>query len=145
MLNILEDKINNNSFSIQASVLQRTYLSKQNSRLSKLWICRGLCPAGHSDVRLPPWSGREGLVVILHGKPLEAPSLNTVLPQDVKIFNFPASVMFQASTTNKLMLSSSHPGPTVVEVLPKPKMRNNSKESFAKMNKHSNLKNIFGV
>jgi hypothetical protein len=36
MLNILEAKISNNSFSSQAYVLQRTYHSKQHSGLSKL-------------------------------------------------------------------------------------------------------------
>jgi hypothetical protein len=72
--------------------------------------------------------------VVLYGKPLEAPSLNTVLQRDVKILNFPASAKFQASTANKLMLSSSHPGPTVVEILPKPMMRKNSKEGFTEMN-----------
>jgi hypothetical protein len=83
--------------------------------------------------------------VVVHGKPLKAPSFNTVLQRDIKIINFPASTKFQASTANKLMLSSSHPGPIVVEVLPKPKMRKNSKESFVEMNKHINLKNRIGV
>jgi hypothetical protein len=83
--------------------------------------------------------------VVLHGKPLKAPSLNTVLQRDIKIFNFPAPTKFQTSIANKLMLSSSHPGPAVVEVLPKPKMRKNSKESFAEVNKHDNLKNRIGV
>jgi hypothetical protein len=83
------------------------------------------------DVRLPPRSGREGLVVVLHGKPLEALSLNVVIQRDIGILNLPTLAKFHASTTNKVMLSSSHPGPTVIEVLPKPKMRKNSKESFA--------------
>jgi hypothetical protein len=83
--------------------------------------------------------------VVLHGKPLEAPYLNTFLQRDIKIFNFPTSAKFQTSTANKLMLSSSHPGATVVEVLPKPKMRKNSKESFVEMNKYDNLKNKIGV
>jgi hypothetical protein len=83
--------------------------------------------------------------MVLHGKPLKAPSLNTILQRDIKILNFPASTKFHASTANKLMLSSSHPKPTVVEVLPKPKMRKNSKESLTKMNKHDNLKNRIGV
>ena len=83
--------------------------------------------------------------MVLYGKPLEAPSLNTVLQRDVKILNFPASAKFQASTANKLMLSSNHPELTMVEVLPKPKMRKNSKESFAEVNKHGNLKNRIGV
>jgi hypothetical protein len=97
------------------------------------------------DVRLPPRSGREGLVVVLHGKPLKAPSLDTVLQRDIEIFNLPASVKLQASTANKLMLSSSHLGLAVVEILPKPEMRKNSKESFAEVNKDGNLKNKIGV
>ena len=83
--------------------------------------------------------------MVLHGKPLKAPSLNTVLHRDIKIFDLPASAKFQASTANKLMLSSSHPRPIVVEIVPKPKMRKNSKESFAEVNKHDNLKNRIGV
>jgi hypothetical protein len=63
--------------------------------------------------------------VVLHGKPLKTPSLNTILQRNIKIFDFPAPTKFQASIANKLMLSSSHPGLTVVEVLPKPKMRKN--------------------
>jgi hypothetical protein len=43
------------------------------------------------------------------------------------------------------MLSSSHPRPIVVEILPKPKMRKNPKESFVEVNKHGNLKNRIGV
>jgi hypothetical protein len=83
--------------------------------------------------------------VVLHGKPLKAPSLDTVLQRDIKIFKLPASAKLQASTANKLMLSSSHPRPTVVEILPKPKMRKNSKESFAEVNKNNNLKNRIRV
>jgi hypothetical protein len=73
---------------------------------------------GVGDVRLPPRLRREGLVVFLHGKPLNAPSLNTILHRDIKIFDFLAPTKFQAGTTNKLMLSSSHPEPTLIEVLP---------------------------
>jgi hypothetical protein len=94
---------------------------------------------------MPPRSGREGLVVVLHGKPLKAPSLDIVLQRDIKIFKLPASAKLQASTANNLMLSSSHPRPIVVEILPKPKMRKNSKESFAEVNKNNNLKNRIRV
>jgi hypothetical protein len=97
------------------------------------------------DVRLPPRSGREGLVVFLHGKPLKAPSLDTVLQRDIEIFILPSTAKLQASTANKLMLSFSHPGSTVVEILPKPEMRKNSKESFIEVNKNGNLKNRIGV
>jgi glycerol-3-phosphate dehydrogenase len=44
-----------------------------------------------------------------------------------------------------LMLSSSHPGPTVVEIFSKPEMRKNSKESLTEVNIHGNLKNIIRV
>jgi hypothetical protein len=83
--------------------------------------------------------------VVFHGKLLEAPSLNTVLQRDVKILNFPTSAKFQAGTANKMMLSSSHPRPTVVVVLPKPKVRKNPKESLAKMNIYNNLKHKIGI
>jgi hypothetical protein len=43
------------------------------------------------------------------------------------------------------MLSSGHPGPTVVEVFPKLEMRKNSKESFIELHKNGNLKNRIGV
>jgi hypothetical protein len=87
----------------------------------------------------------EGLVVVLHGKPLKAPSFNVVLQGDIKILYFPAPTKLQAGTTNKLMLSSGHPGLTVVEVFPKPEMRKDSKESFAEVHKNGNLKNTIVV
>jgi hypothetical protein len=73
--------------------------------------------------------------MIFHSKPLKAPSLNVVFQSNVEVLSLPASAKFQASTSNKLMLPSSHPGPTMVKVFPKPKVWKNSKESFAKMNK----------
>jgi hypothetical protein len=83
--------------------------------------------------------------MIFHRKPLEVPSLNVVFQRNVEILSFPASAKFQASTSNKLMLPSSHPGPTMVKVFPKPKVWKNSKESFTKVNKQSNLKHIIGI
>jgi hypothetical protein len=83
--------------------------------------------------------------MVLHGKPLEAPSLDTVFQGDVKILDFSASAKLQASTPNKLMLSSSHLGPIVVKVLPKPKVRKNPKEGLTKMNIHNNLKYRIGI
>jgi shikimate kinase len=87
----------------------------------------------------------ERFVVVIHGKPLKAPSFNAILQGDVKIFDFPTPTKLQAGTTNKLMLSSSHPGPTVVEIFSKPEMRKNSKESLTEVNRHDNLKNIIRV
>ena len=83
--------------------------------------------------------------MILHGEPFEAPSLNTIFQRNVKIFSLPASAKFQTSTSNKLMLPSGHPGPAMVKVLPKPKVSKNSKESFIKVDKHSNLKHRIGI
>jgi hypothetical protein len=37
-------------------------------------------------------------------------------------------------------MPSRHPRPTMVKVLPKPKVWKNSKECFPKVNKHNNLK-----
>jgi hypothetical protein len=69
--------------------------------------------------------------MIFHSKPLKASSLNTVFQGNVEILSFPASTKFQASTSNKLMLPSSNPKPTMVKVLPKPKVWN-SKEKLCK-------------
>jgi hypothetical protein len=60
----------------------------------------------------------EGFVVILHGKPLEAPSLNTVLEGNVEIFHFPPPAKFQTRDAEELVLPSSHAGPTVIKVPP---------------------------
>jgi hypothetical protein len=46
--------------------------------------------------------------VILHGEPLEAPSLNAVLEGNVKVFHFPPLAKFQTCAADELMLSSSH-------------------------------------
>jgi hypothetical protein len=82
--------------------------------------------------------------VVLQGKPLKAPSFNVVLQEDIKILYFPAPTKLQAGTTNKLMLSSGHPRPTMVKVFPKPEMRKNSKQSFKEVDKNNNLKNRIG-
>jgi hypothetical protein len=144
-LNVLENKINNNSFSGQAFVLQRIYLGKQYLGLSKLRVCLDLCPARHSNIGLSPRSSGKRFVMILHGEPFEVPSLNTIFQRNIKIFSLPASVKFQTSTSNKSMLPSGHSRPTMVKVLPKPKVWKNSKESFTKVDKHNNLKRRIGI
>jgi hypothetical protein len=68
--------------------------------------------------------------VILHGEPLEAPSLDAVLEGDVKVFQIPPPAKFQTGTTDKLMLSSSHTRPTVVNIHPKSKVGENSKKDL---------------
>jgi hypothetical protein len=87
----------------------------------------------------------EGFVVILHGEPLEAPSLDAVLKGDVKVFHFPPSAKLQTGTTDELMLSSSHTGPTVVKIPLESKVGENSKKSLAQVYKNGNLKNGIGI
>jgi hypothetical protein len=104
----------------------------------------GLYPVERANVGLPPRSRREGLVVVLHGKPLNVPSFNVVL-QGISRYSVFLPREAPGCTINKLMLSSGHPRPTVVEVFPKPEMRKNSKESFAEVHKNGNLNNRTGV
>jgi hypothetical protein len=65
-LYVIINKVNNNSFSSQAPVLQYRYLGKQN-------------PTRRSNVGLSPRASVHRFVMVLHGKPLEAPSLDTIL------------------------------------------------------------------
>jgi hypothetical protein len=125
-LDVLEDKISNHGFSSQASVLQQ----------AALWLRLPLNKWG----TLPSWACKrrvafliegEGFVVILHGEPLEEPSLDAVLEGDVKVFHFSPPAKFQTGTTDKLMLSSSHTGPTVVKVPLESKVGENSKKGLA--------------
>jgi hypothetical protein len=83
--------------------------------------------------------------VVLHGEPLEVPSFNAVLDGDVKVLYFPPPVKLQTGTTDKLMLSSSHTGPTMVKISPKPKVGKNSKERLAEVHENGNLKNRVGI
>jgi hypothetical protein len=69
--------------------------------------------------------------VILHGKPLKAPSFNVVLEGDIKVFYFPPLAKLQTGTIDKLMLSYGHTGSTVVKIPLEPKVRNDSKKGLA--------------
>ena len=79
--------------------------------------------------------------MILHGEPLEATSLDAVLERDIKVFHFPPPAKLQTSTTNKLMLPSSHTGSTVVKVPPESKVGEDSKKGLAQVYENDNLKN----
>ena len=79
--------------------------------------------------------------MILHGEPLEAPSLDAVLEGDIEVFHFPPPTKLQTGTTNKLMLPSSHTGSTVVKVPPESKVGEDSKKGLAQVYKNGNLKN----
>jgi hypothetical protein len=83
----------------------------------------------------------EGLVVILHSEPLEAPSLDAILERDINVFHFPPLAKLQTSAINKLMLSSSHTRPTVVKIPPEPTVGKDSKKGLTQVYKNGNLKN----
>ena len=69
--------------------------------------------------------------MILHGEPLEAPSLDAVLDGDVKVLHFSPPAKIQTGNADELMLPSSHAGPTVIKVPPESKVGENSKKSLA--------------
>ena len=83
--------------------------------------------------------------MVLHGKPLKAPSLNVVFQRNVEVLSLPASAKFQASTSNKLMLPSSHAGPTMIKVPPESEMGKNHKKSLAQVYENDNLENGVGI
>jgi hypothetical protein len=62
-----------------------------------------------------PNRGGERFAVVLHNEPLKAPPLDTVLERNVKILCFPPSAKLQTCAANKLVLSPSHPGPTMIK------------------------------
>jgi hypothetical protein len=68
--------------------------------------------------------------VILHGKPLKAPSFNAVLEGDIKVLYFPPPAKLQTGTTDKLMLSSGHTGPTMVKIPLEPKVGKDSRKGL---------------
>jgi hypothetical protein len=43
------------------------------------------------------------------------------------------------------VLPTSHPSPTMIQVLPQAEVRKNSKVGFAQMNKNRNLQNRVGI
>jgi hypothetical protein len=64
----------------------------------------------------------ERLAVVFHNEPLKAPSFDTVLERNIEILHFPSSAKFQTCSADKLVLSPSHPGPTVIKIFPKSKV-----------------------
>jgi hypothetical protein len=69
--------------------------------------------------------------MILHDEPFQAPSLDVVLEWDVEIVSLPPMTHLQTHAPHKLVLPSDHPRPTVVQMLPKAEVRQNTKEGFA--------------
>jgi hypothetical protein len=69
--------------------------------------------------------------MILHDEPFQAPSLNVVLEWNVEVTSLPSTAHLQAHGPHQLVLPPSHPKPTVVQILPKAKVGQNSKKGFA--------------
>jgi hypothetical protein len=83
----------------------------------------------------------ERLVVVFHDEPLKAPSSNTVLERNIEILHFPSLAKLQTYAANKLVLSPSHPGTTVIKIFPKIEVGKNPKKSLAQMYENGNLQN----
>jgi hypothetical protein len=81
----------------------------------------------------------EGLAMVLHNEPLETPPLDAILEGDVEVLYFPPTTKFQTRAANELVLSPSHSGPTMIQVLPETKMGENPKIGLTQMYKNGNL------
>jgi hypothetical protein len=88
---------------------------------------------------LPPRPRGEGLAVVFHNKPLKAPPFNAILERNVKVFCLPPATHLQTCTTNELVLPPSHPGPTMIQILPEAKMGKNSEVGLTQMHEDGNL------
>jgi hypothetical protein len=77
----------------------------------------------------------QGLAVILHNEPLKAPPIDSILERNVEVLRFPPLTKLQACAANKLVLSPSHPGPTVIKVFPETEMGENPEKGLAQMYK----------
>jgi hypothetical protein len=87
----------------------------------------------------------KGLAVILYDEPLEVPPLDAILQGDVEVICFPPTTQFQTGATNKLVLSSSHAGPTMIQILPEAEMGKNPEIGLTQMNKNGNLQDRIRV
>jgi hypothetical protein len=83
----------------------------------------------------------ERLAVVFHDEPLKAPSFDTVLERNIEILYFPSPTKLQTCASNKLVLSPSHLGPTVIKIFPKSKVGENPKKSLAQTYENGNLQN----
>jgi hypothetical protein len=69
--------------------------------------------------------------MILYDEPFQAPSLDAVLEGDVEVISLPFAAHLQARAPHQLVMPPDHPRPTVVQILPKAKVGQNSKKGFA--------------
>jgi hypothetical protein len=77
--------------------------------------------------------------VDLHNEPLETPPLDAILKGDVKVLCFPPATKLQTHAANELVLSPSHPRPTMIQVLLETEMGENPKIGLTHMYKNGNL------
>jgi hypothetical protein len=80
-----------------------------------------------------------GLAVVLHNEPLDTPPLNVVLEGNVEVLCFPPATKHQTCAANELVLSPSHPKPTMIKVFPETEMGENLEKGLAQMYKNGNL------
>jgi hypothetical protein len=83
--------------------------------------------------------------VVLHNEPLKAPPFDAVLERNVEVLYFPPPAKLQTHAANKLVLSPSHPRPTVIKVFLETKVGKNPEKGLTQMNENGNLKNGIGV
>jgi hypothetical protein len=69
------------------------------------------------------------------------PPLDVVLERNVKVLCFPPLAKLQTCVANKLVLSPSHPGPTMIKVFPETEMGENPAKGLTQMYKNGNLQN----
>jgi hypothetical protein len=91
----------------------------------------------HLAASLTEGGGR--FAVVLHNEPLKAPPLDVVLERNVKILCFPPPAKLQTCAANKLVLSPSHPGPTMIKIFLETEVGENPKKGLAEMYKNGNL------
>jgi hypothetical protein len=65
--------------------------------------------------------------VVLHNEPFEAPPLDAILEGDVEVLYFPPTTQLQTCAANELVLSPSHPEPTMIQILPEAEMGESTK------------------
>jgi hypothetical protein len=83
----------------------------------------------------------EGLTVVLHNEPLKVPPFDAVLERNVEVLCFPPPVKLQTCTANKLVLSPSHPGPTMIKVFPVTEMGENLEKGLTQMYENGYFQN----
>jgi hypothetical protein len=79
--------------------------------------------------------------VVLHNEPLKAPPLDVVLERNAEVLCFPPPAKLQTCAANKLVLSPSHPRPTMIKVFPETEMGENPEKGLTQMYEDGNLQN----